>query len=106
MNQQSGMEADKEIEANKKRYNELWKRVTAPNAQANYEAEARGSNVKGDGGTSRESRDAVSKLAQDSAKKTKEAKATLEAGDRTLENYRAQAITLTRDPPTNRRNPR
>ncbi|HDN2547004.1 TPA: phage tail tape measure protein [Enterobacter asburiae] len=91
----AGAEADKEIEANKKRYNELWKRVTAPNEQANYEAEARGSNVKGDGGTSRESRDAVSKLAQDSAKKTKEAKATLDAGDRTLENYRAQARTLT-----------
>lgn len=91
----AGAEADKEIEANKKRYNELWKRVTAPNAQANYEAEARGSNVKGDGGTSRESRDAVSKLAQDSAKKTKEAKATLDAGDRTLENYRAQSRTLT-----------
>ncbi|HID2486439.1 phage tail tape measure protein [Enterobacter cloacae] len=91
----AGAEADKEIEANKKRYNELWKRVTAPNAQANYEAEAGGSNVKGDGGTSRESRDAVSKLAQDSAKKTKEAKATLDAGDRTLENYRAQARTLT-----------
>ena len=91
----AGAEADKEIEANKKRYNELWKRFTAPNAQANYEAEARGSNVKGDGGTSRESRDAVSKLAQDSTKKTKEAKATLDAGDRTLENYRAQARTLT-----------
>lgn len=91
----AGAEADKEIAANKKRYDELWKRVTAPNAQANYEAEARGSNVKGDGGTSRESRDAVSKLAQDSAKKTKEAKATLDAGDRTLENYRAQARTLT-----------
>ncbi|MGY9176209.1 phage tail tape measure protein [Citrobacter freundii] len=91
----AGAEADKEIEANKKRYNELWKRVTAPNVQANYEAEARGSNVKGDGGTSRESRDAVSKLAQDSAKKTKEVKATLDAGDRTLENYRAQARTLT-----------
>ncbi|EUN11608.1 lambda family phage tail tape measure protein [Enterobacter sp. MGH 3] len=91
----AGAEADKEIEANKKRYNELWKRVTAPNAQANYEAEARGANVKGDGGTSRESRDEVSKLAQDSAKKTKEAKATLDAGDRTLENYRAQARTLT-----------
>ncbi|EBV7178618.1 phage tail tape measure protein [Salmonella enterica subsp. enterica serovar Thompson] len=91
----AGAEADKEIEANKKRYNELWKRVTASNAQANYEAEARGANVKGDGGTSRESRDVVSKLAQDSAKKTKEAKATLDAGDRTLENYRAQARTLT-----------
>ncbi|EKY4104475.1 phage tail tape measure protein [Enterobacter hormaechei subsp. steigerwaltii] len=91
----AGDEADKEIEANKKRYNELWKRVTDPNAQARYEREARGSTVAGEGGSSRESRDAVSKLAQDSAKKTKEAKATLEAGDRTLENYRAQARTLT-----------
>ncbi|HDR2860116.1 TPA: phage tail tape measure protein [Enterobacter asburiae] len=91
----AGVEADKEIEANKKRYNELWKRVTDPNAQANYEAEARGAGVSGDGGTSRESRDAVSKLAEDSAKKTKEARATLDAGDRTLENYLAQARTLT-----------
>ncbi len=91
----AGAEADKEIAANKKRYAELWKRVTAPNAQASYEAEARGSTVKGEGGSTRESRDAVSKLAEDSAKKTKEARATLDAGDRTLENYRAQARTLT-----------
>ena len=91
----AGVEADKEIEANKKRYNELWKRVTDPNAQANYEAEARGAGVSGEGGSSRESRDAVSKLAEDSAKKTKEARATLDAGDHTLENYRAQARTLT-----------
>ncbi|EKV7161785.1 TPA: phage tail tape measure protein [Citrobacter freundii] len=91
----AGAEADKEIAANKKRYDELWKRVTAPNAQASYEAEARGATVKGEGGSSRESRDAVSKLAEDSAKKTKEARATLDAVDRTLENYRAQARTLT-----------
>ncbi|MDH0784797.1 phage tail tape measure protein [Citrobacter freundii] len=91
----AGEEADKEIAANKKRYDELWKRITAPNAQASYETEARGASVKGDGGSSRESRDAVSKLAEDSAKQTKEAKATLDAGDRTLENYRAQARTLT-----------
>lgn len=91
----AGAEADKEIAANKKRYDELWKRVTTPNAQASYEAEARGATVKGEGGSSRESRDAVSKLAEDSAKQTKEAKATLDAGDRTLENYRAQARTLT-----------
>lgn len=91
----AGLEAGKEIAANKKRYDELWKRVTAPNAQASYEAEARGATVKGEGGSSRESRDAVSKLAEDSAKKTKEARATLDAGDRTLENYRAQARTLT-----------
>ncbi|HHT8227046.1 TPA: phage tail tape measure protein [Citrobacter braakii] len=93
--EKAGAEADKEIAANKKRYDELWKRVTAPNAQASYEAEARGATVKGEGGSSRESRDAVSKLAEDSAKKTKAAKATLDAGDRTLENYRAQARTLT-----------
>lgn len=91
----AGAEADKEIAANKKRYDELWKRVTAPNAQASYEAEARGASVKGEGGLSRESRNAVSKLAEDSAKKTKEARATLDSGDRTLENYRAQARTLT-----------
>lgn len=91
----AGTEADKEIAANKKRYDELWKRVTAPNAQASYEAEARGVTVKGEGGSSRESRDAVSKLAENSAKKTREAKATLDAGDRTLENYRAQTRTLT-----------
>lgn len=91
----AGEEADKEIAANKKRYDELWKRITAPNAQASYETEARGASVKGDGGSSRKSRDAVSKLAEDSAKQTKEAKATLDAGDRTLENYRAQARTLT-----------
>lgn len=91
----AGAEADKEIAANKKRYAELWKRVTAPNAQASYEAEARGSTVKGEGGTSPESRDVVSKLAEDAAKKSKEVKVTLDAGDRTLENYRAQARTLT-----------
>ena len=91
----AGAEADKEIEANKKRYDELWKRATAPNAQANYEAEAKGANVSGEGGTSRESKNAVTKLAQDSTKKAREAKATLDAGDRTLENYRAQARTLT-----------
>jgi lambda family phage tail tape measure protein len=91
----AGAEADKEIAANKKRYDELWKRLTEPNAQASYEAEARGASVKGEGGSSRESRNAVSKLAEDSAKKAKEARATLDSGDRTLENYRAQARTLT-----------
>ncbi|HGY3083475.1 TPA: phage tail tape measure protein [Citrobacter freundii] len=91
----AGAEADEEIAANKKRYDELWRRVTAPNAQASYEAEARGVTVKGEGGSSHESRNAVSKLAEDSAKKTIEARATLDAGDRTLENYRAQARTLT-----------
>ncbi|QLS05967.1 phage tail tape measure protein [Citrobacter freundii] len=91
----AGAEADKQIAENKTRYNKLLERVTAPNAQANYEAEAKGAGVSGGGGTNRESKNAVSKLAEDSAKKTKEAKATLDAGDRTLENYRAQSRTLT-----------
>lgn len=91
----AGAEADKEIAANKKRYDELWKRVTNPNAQAKYEREARGSNVAGEGGTDQQSRDAVSKLATESAKKDKQSRVSVEAGDRTLENYRAQARTLT-----------
>ncbi len=67
-------------------------------SQGQWEEEAKngaGGGVRGSGAVSRESRDAVSKLAEDSAKKAKEAKATLDAGDRTLENYRAQARTLT-----------
>ncbi|TXT70946.1 phage tail tape measure protein [Enterobacter hormaechei] len=67
-------------------------------SQWQWEEEAKngpGGGVKGTGSVDRQTKDAVSKLAQDSAKKTKEAKATLEAGDRTLENYRAQARTLT-----------
>ncbi|EPT8337910.1 phage tail tape measure protein [Enterobacter hormaechei] len=67
-------------------------------SQGQWEEEAKngaGGGVKGTGSVDRQTKDAVSKLAQDSAKKTKEAKATLEAGDRTLENYRAQARTLT-----------
>ncbi|EDQ3252102.1 phage tail tape measure protein [Salmonella enterica subsp. enterica] len=67
-------------------------------SQGQWEEEAKngsGGGVRGSGAVSRESRDAVSKLAQDSAKKAREAKATLDAGDRTLENYRSQARTLT-----------
>ncbi len=67
-------------------------------SQWQWEEEAKnglGGGVKGTGSVDRQTKDAVSKLAEDSAKKTKEAKATLEAGDRTLENYRAQARTLT-----------
>ncbi len=66
-------------------------------SQWQWEEEAKNGSggVKGTGSVDRQTKDAVSKLAQDSDKKTKEAKATLEAGDRTLENYRAQARTLT-----------
>ncbi|HBN6009723.1 TPA: phage tail tape measure protein [Enterobacter cloacae] len=66
-------------------------------SQGQWEEEAKNGpgGVKGTGSVDRQTKDAVSELAQDSDKKTKEAKATLEAGDRTLENYRAQARTLT-----------
>lgn len=67
-------------------------------SQGQWEDEARngaGGGVKGSGSVSRETKDAVSKLAEDSTKKATEARATLDAGDRTLENYRAQARTLT-----------
>ncbi|HBC9222202.1 TPA: phage tail tape measure protein [Enterobacter cloacae] len=66
-------------------------------SQWQWEEEAKNGpgGVKGTGSVDRQTKDAVSKLAQNSDKKTKEAKATLEAGDRTLENYRAQARTLT-----------
>ncbi|CAH3672126.1 hypothetical protein AI2668V1_2108 [Citrobacter freundii] len=72
--------------------------VNLSKSQWQWEEEAKnglGGGVKGTGSVDRQTKDAVSKLAEDSAKKTKEAKATLEAGDRTLENYRAQARTLT-----------
>lgn len=95
------------VSKNREAANKEYSRLTADynkhianlsKSQGEWEDEARngtGGGVKGSGSVSRETKDAVSKLAQDSAKKTKEAKATLDAGDRTLENYRAQARTLT-----------
>jgi hypothetical protein len=67
----AGEEADKEIAANKKRYDELWNRITAPNAQANYEAEAKGAGIAGEGGTSRESKNAVSSWLKTQPKRPK-----------------------------------
>ncbi|MEI9740884.1 phage tail tape measure protein [Enterobacter kobei] len=67
-------------------------------SQAQWEQEAKNGpagGITGTGATDRQSREAVSKLASESTKKAKEAKTTLDAGDRTLENYRAQARTLT-----------
>ena len=67
-------------------------------SQHQWEEEAKngpGGGVKGEGAVDRKTKDAVSKLAEDSAKKAREARTTLNAGDRTLENYRAQARTLT-----------
>lgn len=90
----AGAEADKEIEANKKRYDELRKRITAPNAQANYEAEARGSGVTGEGGTSRESRDTVSKLADESERKARADRISVDAATRMLDESRQRLAVL------------
>lgn len=90
----AGADADKEIEANKKRYDILWKRITAPNAQANYEAEARGSGVTGDGGTNRESRSAVSKLADDSERKVRADRISIDAATRMLQESRQRLVVL------------
>lgn len=67
-------------------------------SQHEWEEEAKNGpsgGVKGEGAVDRQTKDAVSKLAENSTKKAREARATLDAGDRTLENYRAQARTLT-----------
>lgn len=90
----AGADADKEIEANKKRYDILWKRITAPNAQANYEAEARGSGVTGDGGTNRESRSAVSKLADESERKVRADRFSIDAATRMLQESRQRLAVL------------
>lgn len=90
----AGADADKEIEANKKRYDILLKRITAPNAQANYEAEARGSGVTGDGGTNRESRSAVSKLADDSERKVRADRISIDAATRMLQESRQRLAVL------------
>lgn len=90
----AGVEADKQIEANKKRYDFLLKRITAPNAQANYEAEARGSGVVGEGGTSRESRDAVSKLADESERKARADRISVDAATRMLQESRQRLAVL------------
>ncbi|WP_409249742.1 phage tail tape measure protein [Enterobacter hormaechei] len=76
-------------------YNKYIANLSKSQGQWEEEAKNGAGGVKGAGSVDRQTKDAVSKLAQDSDKKTKEAKATLEAGDRTLENYRAQARTLT-----------
>ncbi|EFL5742877.1 phage tail tape measure protein [Escherichia coli] len=67
-------------------------------SQREWEEEAKngsGGGVTATGAVDRLTKDAVSKLAENSTKKAREAKTTLDAGDRTLENYRAQSRTLT-----------
>lgn len=67
-------------------------------SQHEWEEEAKngpGGGVKGEGAVDKQTKDAVSELAANYTKKGKEAKTTLDAGDRTLENYLAQARTLT-----------
>jgi hypothetical protein len=88
----AGVEADKEIEANKKRYNELWKRVTDPNARQITKLKPEEPSIWRRWNQSRIERRSL-EACRRLCEKTKEARATLDAGDRTLENYRAQART-------------
>lgn len=91
---QRGVEARKELEIQTKEYNRLLNKVSDPNAQAKYEAEARSNaNVKASG-TDEKSRQAVSEMAKDSEKKAKAERVSVDMGDRLLEQYQAQSLAL------------
>lgn len=89
-----GVEARKELEIQTKEYNRLLTKVSDPNAQAKYEAEARSNaNVKASG-TDEKSRRAVSDMAKESEKKAKAERVSVDMGDRLLEQYQAQSLAL------------
>lgn len=89
-----GENARKELAEQTKQYNLLLAKITDPNAQAKYEAEARSnSNVKATG-TDQKSRDAVSDLVKQSEKKAKADKVSVDAGDRLVEQYQQQSLAL------------
>lgn len=91
---QRGVEARKELEIQTKEYNRLLTKVSDPNAQAKYEAEARSNaNVKASG-TDEKSRQAVSDMAKESEKKAKAERVSVDMGDRLLEQYQAQSLAL------------
>ena len=86
------------IEKGKKIASEFAKisaKVTAPDAQAQYEQEARNAGgLSATGATDQKSREAVSKLASDFKKAAKEKAVTVSQGDRLLEQYQAQELAL------------
>lgn len=86
------------IEKGKKIADEFAKisaKVTAPDAQAKYEQEARtAGGLSATGATDQKSREAVSKLADDFKKAAKEKAVTVSQGDRLLEQYQAQELAL------------
>lgn len=89
-----GVEARKELEIQSKEYNRLLAKVSDPNAQAKYEAEARSNaNVKATG-TDEKSRQAVSEMAKDAEKKAKAERVSVDMGDRLVEQYQAQSLAL------------
>lgn len=91
---QRGEDARKELETQGKEYNKLLAKVSDPNAQAKYEAEARySSNVKATG-TDEKSRQAVSDMAKAAEKKAKAERVSVSMGDRLVEQYQAQSLAL------------
>lgn len=91
---QAGEAAKAELEKQAKEYNKLVDKVTAPNAQANYEAEAKTATDVKAGGTDQKSRDAVKELAKEAEKKTKAERVSVSLGDQLVEQYQAQALAL------------
>uniref|UniRef100_A0AB39AC18 Tail length tape measure protein n=2 Tax=unclassified Caudoviricetes TaxID=2788787 RepID=A0AB39AC18_9CAUD len=85
--------AKSEYELLLKDYQDVRGRIDRPISA--YEQEARqGSGVTGTGATDRASRDAVTKLAEENKKNTKEKKVQVDYGDRLVEQYQQQATAL------------
>lgn len=90
-----GREAVAKGEAIAKQFNAIKEKITDPNAQVKYEAEARNAvGVSASESTDRKSRDAVNKLAEDQKKHNKEKAVSVSQGDKILEQYQQQALAL------------
>lgn len=90
-----GREAVAKGEAIAKQFNAIKDKITDPNAQVKYEAEARNAvGASASESTDRKSRDAVNKLAEDQKKHNKEKAVSVSQGDKILEQYQQQALAL------------
>lgn len=90
-----GREAVAKGEAIAKQFNAIKEKITDPNAQVKYEAEARNAvGASASESTDRKSRDAVNKLAEDQKKHNKEKAVSVSQGDKILEQYQQQALAL------------
>nr|CAK1256950.1 tail length tape measure protein [Klebsiella phage vB_Ko_K70PH128C1] len=90
-----GREAVAKGEAIAKQFNAIKDKITDPNAQVKYEAEARNAvGASASESTDMKSRDAVNKLAEDQKKHNKEKAVSVSQGDKILEQYQQQALAL------------